>query len=94
VKLGHDPTYDSFSPGKVLTYEMLRRAFSDGLASYEFLGGEEPWKLLWTGERRQRVLFQAFDRSPAGFAAWALFRYGRPLARSASRRWPLALLRR
>lgn len=94
IKGGHDSSYDSFSPGKVLTYEMLLRAFSSELRSYEFLGGEDPWKQLWTNSLRERKLFQAFDRSLAGSAEWAIFRYGRPLAWRLSRRWPLTLMRR
>lgn len=94
IKGGHDSAYDSFSPGKVLTYQMLSRAFSDKLVSYEFLGADDPWKQLWTNSYRERKLFQAFERSLPGSIEWAVFRYGRPLARNLSRHWPLTVIRR
>jgi CelD/BcsL family acetyltransferase involved in cellulose biosynthesis len=94
MKVGHDSSYDGFSPGKVLMYEMLLRAFSSELHSYEFLGGDDAWKRLWATSHRERELFQAFERSLPGAIEWAGFRYGRPLARRLSRHWPLTLLRR
>jgi len=94
IKGGYDSSYHSFSPGKVLTYEMLLRAFSCELRGYEFLGADDPWKQFWTNSVRERDLFQAFDRSVSGSAEWAMFRYGRPLARTLSRHWPLTLIRR
>jgi CelD/BcsL family acetyltransferase involved in cellulose biosynthesis len=48
LKIGYDPAYGKFSPGKVLRYLMLARAFSEGITTYELLGGFEPWKLRWT----------------------------------------------
>jgi len=86
IKGGHDPSFDSFSPGKVLTYEMLLRAFSAGLQSYEFLGGDDPWKQMWTNSYRERMLFQAFERSLLSSVEWTAFRYGRPLAQRLSKR--------
>lgn len=94
IKGGHDASYDSFSPGKILTYEMLFRSFASELRSYELLGGDDPWKRLWATSYRERELFQAFEKSLPGSVEWASFRYGRPLARGLSRRWPLTLLRR
>jgi CelD/BcsL family acetyltransferase involved in cellulose biosynthesis len=94
IKGGFDPSYHSFSPGKVLTYETLAHAFAAKLRSYEFLGADDPWKLFWTNSCRERKLFQAFDRSLSGSAAWALFRYGRPFAVRLAHHWPLTLLRR
>jgi CelD/BcsL family acetyltransferase involved in cellulose biosynthesis len=46
LKTGYDPAYQRFSPGKVLRYLMLVRAFSEGLAAYELLGVADPWKSL------------------------------------------------
>jgi CelD/BcsL family acetyltransferase involved in cellulose biosynthesis len=94
VKGGHDPRYSSLSPGKVLTYWMLSRAFSLGLASYEFLGGDDPWKLRWTSTVRERSLFHAFRPGPVGLAEWMLFNYGRRVARRAAHTRPVAYLRR
>ena len=83
LKTGYDPAYGKFAPGMILRYEMLARAFSIGLRSYEFLGADEPWKLEWTGTTRERRLFQAFAPSLRGLASWAAFAYGRPAAKRA-----------
>jgi hypothetical protein len=65
----------------ILRHEMLARAFSTGLRSYEFLGADEAWKLEWTRTTRERTLFHAFAPSIRGRAGWAAFAWGRPLAK-------------
>jgi CelD/BcsL family acetyltransferase involved in cellulose biosynthesis len=86
LKIGYDPEYERFSPGKLLAYTMVSRAVSFGLGTYELLGKEEPWKHRWTDTSRERVAFHAFARSPAGFLSWSTMAHARPLAR----RVPLA----
>ncbi len=81
LKGGYDPSFDRFSPGKLLVHAMLARAFGSGLRSFEFLGHAEPWKLEWTQTCRERVAFQAFAPSFAGSLEWLAQAYGRPLAR-------------
>jgi CelD/BcsL family acetyltransferase involved in cellulose biosynthesis len=81
LKTGYDPAYARFAPGMILRYEMLARAFSIGLRSYEFLGADEPWKLEWTHTTRERALFQAFAPSVRGRLGWAAFAWGRPIAK-------------
>ena len=53
IKTGYDPAYERLSPGKVLRYLMLARAFSEEFASYEFLGTFAPWKQQWTNAYRE-----------------------------------------
>ena len=89
LKTGFDPAFGRFAPGMILRYEMLARAFSNGLRSYEFLGADEPWKLEWTQTTRPRGLFQAFAPSLRGQLEWAAFAWGRPAAKRV-----LALVRR
>jgi CelD/BcsL family acetyltransferase involved in cellulose biosynthesis len=86
LKIGYDPAFDRYSPGKLLAYEMIARAVSTGLATYELLGTDEPWKDRWTSNFRECVRFEAYAPSPAGTASWAIATYGRRLAR----RVPLA----
>jgi CelD/BcsL family acetyltransferase involved in cellulose biosynthesis len=86
LKIGYDPEYERFSPGKLLAYTMVSRAVVAGLSSYELLGTDEPWKHRWTEDARERVALHAFLRSPAGLLAWSAYVHGRPLAR----RVPLA----
>lgn len=81
LKIGYDPHYEQFSPGKLLTYMMVSRAAARGLAAYELLGNDEPWKYRWTSEGHDRVAFRAFSPSPAGRLASSAFLYGRPLVR-------------
>ena len=83
VKGGYDPSYQQYSPGKVLHRLLLERAFGEGLSRYDFLGADEPYKLQWASEARELVLFQAFRRSPAGIVERAGYAYGRPLAKRA-----------
>lgn len=47
-KIGYDETYARASPGQLLVLETLHAAAARGLASYEFLGGEETWISRWT----------------------------------------------
>jgi CelD/BcsL family acetyltransferase involved in cellulose biosynthesis len=81
LKIGYDPAFDSYSPGKLLTYAMVARAVSTGLATYELLGTNEPWKDRWTSTFREFVRLEAYAPSRAGTASWAVTTHGRRLAR-------------
>lgn len=81
LKIGYDPEFERFSPGKLLTYMMVSRAVASGLEVYELLGTDEPWKDRWTALAREQVAFRAFSPSPAGRLASSTFAYGRPLVR-------------
>jgi CelD/BcsL family acetyltransferase involved in cellulose biosynthesis len=81
LKIGYDPEFQHFSPGKLLAYTMVSRAVSLGLEVYELLGTDEPWKDRWTEHAREQVAFRAFSPSAAGRLASSTFLYGRPLVR-------------
>jgi CelD/BcsL family acetyltransferase involved in cellulose biosynthesis len=81
LKIGYDPEFERFSPGKLLAYTMVSRAVVSGLTVYELLGTDEPWKDRWTELAREQVAFRAFSPSPAGRLASSTFAYGRPLVR-------------
>jgi CelD/BcsL family acetyltransferase involved in cellulose biosynthesis len=87
LKIGYDPEYERFSPGKLLAYTMLSRAVAAGSSTYELLGTDEPWKDRWTDDGHERLALRAFSSSPAGRLALSAFVYGRPLVR----RLPLAV---
>jgi CelD/BcsL family acetyltransferase involved in cellulose biosynthesis len=70
LKIGYDPEYERFSPGKLLAYMMVLRAVARGLETYELLGTDEPWKHRWTASFRERVVLRSFARSPAGVVRW------------------------
>ena len=84
LKGGFDPAFAACSPGKLIIAETLRRAFAIGLRRYEFLGGEDAYKLRWATHTSERLQFQAFAPSIPGRAARAAFQYGRPLAKRAT----------
>jgi CelD/BcsL family acetyltransferase involved in cellulose biosynthesis len=75
MKGGYDPEQRQFAPQKLLVQDLLERAFASGLASFEFLGEGESWKLEWTDALRRLDLFHAF-RPPLGLAEWAAVRVG------------------
>jgi CelD/BcsL family acetyltransferase involved in cellulose biosynthesis len=93
VKGGYESNYVRFAPGKLLVQSLLERAFEQQqLSRFDFLGGDEPFKLEWTQRRRELYLFEAFAPSAAGRMGWAAERYGRPLARKLLRRMRRARL--
>jgi CelD/BcsL family acetyltransferase involved in cellulose biosynthesis len=52
VKIGYDPDYHAYSPGHVLLNLILQEACANGYTEYDFLGGDDEWKLDWTKESR------------------------------------------
>lgn len=68
-KIGYDPEFARCSPGMLLLRETIAAAAQEGLASYEFLGRDEPWIRAWTSERHECVCLRAYPWTPAGMAA-------------------------
>lgn len=81
LKGGYEPSMRAFSPGKLLIRATLKRAFETGLQRYEFLGGEEHYKLRWATDTYDRMLFQAFAPTFAGRVESAALIRGRPFAK-------------
>ena len=79
LKTGYDPAYERFSPGKVLRQLMLERAFSEGIATYDFGGAPEPWKQKWTNAYCERQFLRMFAPTTLGSLDRAVF-VGRRLA--------------
>jgi CelD/BcsL family acetyltransferase involved in cellulose biosynthesis len=51
LKTYHDPSYDPFSPGRLLVWQVLREAFNQpDIKIYEFLGVPERFKLEWADQ--------------------------------------------
>lgn len=65
-QLGHDPDWAAYSPGAVLLQETIREAFERKFAEYNFLQGEEGFKLRWTPHVRPLHAVDVFSRSPFG----------------------------
>jgi CelD/BcsL family acetyltransferase involved in cellulose biosynthesis len=86
VKTGFDPDAGRFAPGIMIRHDMIERAFSAGLRSYEFLGHDDAWKLRWTSERRERVVIRTFAPTPCGRLNWLSVARARPAAKRLLRR--------
>lgn len=71
-KIGYDEAYKRCSPGNLLLRETIRYAAERGLVSYEFLGKEAPWTVLWTDVARPLVALRAYPFNAAGVAAAAI----------------------
>jgi hypothetical protein len=73
LKLAHDETARAASPGTVLTAMMIRSLIEeDGVRVLDFGRGDDAYKQLWVGARRQRIgLVIADPLSPWGAAALA-----------------------
>ncbi len=84
LKLAHDKTYKSLSPGTVLTALMLRRLLDEERVDVlDFGRGDDAYKALWSSERHQRLgLLLMNPARPAGLLAVA-----RATAGQAYRRW-------
>lgn len=76
LKLAHDEAFKPISPGTALSAWMLRRLIDqEGARAVDFGRGDDPYKRMWTAERRQRVgVVLANPLHPAGMAA--LLRHG------------------
>ncbi|HLB82623.1 MAG TPA: GNAT family N-acetyltransferase [Gemmatimonadales bacterium] len=57
---GRDPRRDDLSVGAVLMAHMIRRSIERGYRRFDFLRGEEAYKLQWTALRRMTGQFVAF----------------------------------
>ena len=73
LKLAHAEERRAASPGTVLTAMMVRGLIEeDGVAELDFGRGDDAYKRLWVGTRRQRVGYLLADpRHPAGLLALA-----------------------
>ena len=81
LKSGFDPEYRAFGPGQLLTHDCVKLAFDDGLASYEFLGTDEAYKMSWTDSTRERARVRSFPRTVTGDLSALARHYARPMVR-------------
>ena len=82
---GYDPAWAARSPGMVLVGRTVEDAYARGLSDYDFLRGEEAYKLDWAADRRETCAVRL--RAPslrAGTAAAAerAYRAARDVARA------------
>jgi hypothetical protein len=92
LKLSHVEAHRAASPGTALTAMMIRRLLEeDGVRELDFGRGDDPYKQLWVGTRRQRIgLVLASPRTPGGLLAIARQAAGRLRRALAGRPAPAA----
>jgi CelD/BcsL family acetyltransferase involved in cellulose biosynthesis len=78
---GRDPEWEHASVGQVLMGIMIRRAIEKGFRTFDFLRGDEPYKMTWTSTLRRDQVLVAYRRGFRG----AVARRGDSLVRAARR---------
>jgi CelD/BcsL family acetyltransferase involved in cellulose biosynthesis len=58
---GMDPNYGRFSVGSLLIQYAIEDAIRGQLSEFDFLRGDEPYKLSWTSQQRQMRCIRLFD---------------------------------
>jgi CelD/BcsL family acetyltransferase involved in cellulose biosynthesis len=61
LKTSYDEAYRAWSPGIVLFQNAIRKAFEDGLATFDFLGADSRWKTELANDQRAHVEVCAFS---------------------------------
>jgi hypothetical protein len=88
MKLAHDEAHKALSPGTLLTAEMIERLLREGVDEIDFGRGDDPYKRLWAGTRRQRIgLMIANPRRLSGLLALGRHDLGQAV-KAAHRRGP------
>jgi CelD/BcsL family acetyltransferase involved in cellulose biosynthesis len=87
VMTSYDEVFKEFSPGHLLTEEVLKDCIARELREFDFLGCDLAWKLEWTATVRPHYWLFVFRDSPFGRALRTIkFGWVR-LARQSVARW-------
>jgi CelD/BcsL family acetyltransferase involved in cellulose biosynthesis len=86
LKIGYDEQFADYSPGIQLMWDVLRHAFSRGLASVELLGTAEAWLRTWTTHERAYCTLAFYPWSARGMTALGLDAAGAILRRLRGKR--------
>lgn len=60
---GYDPEFSRVSPGKLLLHYWIQDSFAAGYREFDFMVGEEPYKLQWTTTVRPNHELFVFKRT-------------------------------
>lgn len=66
LKTGYDETFSRCSPGILLLHETIRYSYTHGLKVYEFLGTDESWMHIWTGQQHSYSSIRVYPISIIG----------------------------
>jgi CelD/BcsL family acetyltransferase involved in cellulose biosynthesis len=76
LKLGHDRSFDTFSPGSLLQAEIVKYLCTmPEFSVYNFLGACDPWKMRWTSLCGESSSIRVYPKSLGGWGRYFL-RYG------------------
>lgn len=92
---GRDREWEHASVGQVLMGMMIRRAIEHGFRVFDFLRGDERYKMTWTSTFRCDRVLVAYRRNVRGALAWrgeALMRAARRAKRALAVRRPAGAL--
>ena len=70
LKIGYDEALSRFSPGALLTHDILRHACGLGLEGVEHLGVAELWQRRWPVEVREHATLRLYPVSAGGAVAF------------------------
>lgn len=85
---GMDPDWEHLSPGKVLISEIIKDEFDKEISEFDFLGGENQYKTIWSNQSRQLVSFKLYRRNLGGTAGY-IYRRFRDLVKYCLEKWIL-----
>ncbi|MGA3332612.1 MAG: GNAT family N-acetyltransferase [Terracidiphilus sp.] len=58
----YDPEFSDLSPGAILNQAVVDYAFTNGFDEFDFLSGEDPYKMRWTSGFHERYRLQIWNR--------------------------------
>jgi hypothetical protein len=61
MKASYDPRFQQYSPGQLLTREVLKHCFENGAGEYDFLGPTEEYKARWAPQTRNHVWLYMYN---------------------------------
>jgi len=86
-KTAYDESFATVSPGQLLQRDVLAECEARGLAGFDFLGPEMPWKQDWAGETVPHDWLYVYRPSLAGRAMHTLKHRVRPAAKEVLSWW-------
>jgi CelD/BcsL family acetyltransferase involved in cellulose biosynthesis len=66
IVTSYDEDFREFSPGHLLTEDLLKRCIDKRLEEFDFLGCDLPWKIEWTPSSRPYDWLYIFRNSLKG----------------------------
>lgn len=66
LKIGFDMAYAKNGPGGVMSMITINHYFDTGMREYDWLGENEPFKMIWASHVRAHKKYLVFTRRPRG----------------------------